>query len=101
MSDRTASTTVTFKRPFALSGLGTLPAGTYELETIEERLPTVMTEGFRRVSTLLRLPSRTDGTTIVAEVAAIDFDEFAQARERDAASCPRDVAHLLEPGART
>jgi hypothetical protein len=88
MPERITRTMVTFRRPFALSGLGALPAGTYELETVEEPLPTLMTEGFRRVSTQLRLPARTAGGSIVAEVAVVDFDEFSRARAQDAESFP-------------
>jgi hypothetical protein len=83
MTMRTAHTSVTFTKPFALSELGTLPAGTYTVETVEELLPTLMTQAFHRVSTFLHMPRRTDGSAIVAEVASIDFHEFAEAHMKD------------------
>jgi hypothetical protein len=89
MMTRTISKTVTFARPFALSGLdGVRPAGTYAVETDEELIPSLSLTAYRRTATWLRLPGRRAGaelSTGFSEVVAIDPVELDAALARDAA----------------
>jgi hypothetical protein len=58
MPVRTTETTVTFKRPFTLPELERpQPAGTYRVVTDEEEISGLSFLAFRRVATMLRLPS--------------------------------------------
>jgi hypothetical protein len=64
MSVRTSHKTVTFTRPFSLSALDKVQgAGTYTVETHEELLPGVSFPAWRRIATLLFLPSRPGGAS--------------------------------------
>jgi hypothetical protein len=79
MDSRTTSKLVTFRRPFALSGLdGVQPPGTYTVRTEEEMLDTLSFVGWRRI-----------GCTIVlhrggaVEYAAIDPQDLSEALMRD------------------
>jgi hypothetical protein len=55
---RTSGRTVTFTRPFKLTGIdGMQPPGTYTVETDEERLPTGRQAADRRTGTWITLPS--------------------------------------------
>ena len=86
MNARTSRKTVTFTRPFALSGIdGVQPAGTYAVETDEELLPGLSFPAYRRVATLIFLPSRRCGP-VMEEVVEIDPLELQAAQERDAAN---------------
>ena len=69
MTVRTSRKSVTFTRPFSLSGLDELqPAGTYTVETDEELLPGLSFPAYRHVATLILLRSR-GGGPLVEEVA--------------------------------
>ena len=58
MANRIRVKAVTFERPFELKNFdGELPAGEYQVETEEEPLKGVAFAGFRRIRTLLHLPS--------------------------------------------
>jgi hypothetical protein len=61
-----------------------LPAGTYRVETDEELVQGVSFPVYRRVATVIFLPSRSAGATWIH---AIDIDplELEAAQERDAA----------------
>ena len=84
MTVRTSRKTVTFTRPFSLSGIGQVqPAGTYTVETDEELLPGLSFPAYQRVATLMVLRSR-GGGPVVEEVASIDPLELHAAQERDA-----------------
>lgn len=84
MSVRTSSKSVTFTRPFFLSGIGEVqPAGTYMVETDEELLAGVSFPAYRRVATLIFLPSR-PGRAVREQIADIDPLELQAAQERDA-----------------
>jgi hypothetical protein len=83
MTIRTSTKTVTFTRPFALSGVeGAQPAGIYTVETSEELLRTSFA-AFRKISTLIRLPAR-PGSTVSAQVVETDAAEVSAALARDA-----------------
>lgn len=88
MMSRTITKTVTFGRPFALSGLeGVQPAGTYTVETDEELISSLSFTAYRRTATWLRLPGWREGTEPSAglsEVVAIDPVELERALASDA-----------------
>ena len=83
MSVRTTETTVTFRRPFILPELeGLQPAGTYRLVTDEEEISGLSFLAFRRVGTMLRLPSlATSGRP--EQMISIDADDLAAALTAD------------------
>ena len=84
MTVRTSPKTVTFTRPFSLSGIDEVqPAGSYTVETDEEELPGVSFPANRRIATLILLRSRRSGR-IIEEVISIDPLELQTAQERDA-----------------
>jgi hypothetical protein len=83
MTIRTSTETVTFTRPFVLSGVeGVQPAGIYTVETNEELLRTSFA-AFREISTLIRLPAR-PGSTVSAQVVDTEAAEVSAALARDA-----------------
>jgi hypothetical protein len=85
MTVRTSHRTVAFTRPFSLSALDQVqPAGTYTVETHEELLPGVSFPAWRRIATLLFLPSRPGGA-FVEQMVDIDPLELEAAQQRDAA----------------
>lgn len=84
MTVRTSRKPVTFTRPFSLRGIDELqPAGTYTVETDEELLPGVSFPAWRRVATMILLPSR-PGRAVREQVANIDPLELQAALEEDA-----------------
>ena len=83
MTVHTSRKTVTFARPFSLSGIKVQPAGTYTVETDEELLPGLSFPAYRRIATLIFLRSR-GGGPIVEQVANIDPLELQAVQERDA-----------------
>jgi hypothetical protein len=85
MTMRTSHKTVTFTRPFSLSAIDEVqPAGTYTVETDEELLQGVSFPAYRRIATLIFLPSRPGGA-FVEQVVNIDPQEL-EAAQRDVAS---------------
>ena len=95
MSVRTSRKTVTFNRPFSLSGIDEVqPAGTYTVETDEELLTGVSFPAYRRVATLIFLPSR-PGRAIREQVVTIDPLELQAAQDRDATESRRRADHGL------
>ena len=81
---RTSHKTVTFTQPFALSGIDEVQAaGTYTVETNEEPLQGVSFPAYRRMETLIFLPSR-PGRALVERVVNIDPLELEAAQKRDA-----------------
>jgi hypothetical protein len=86
MTVRTSQRTVTFIRPFSLSGLDEAhPAGTYTVQTHEEAVPGLSFLAWRRTGTRIFLPSRPGGA-FVEQLVDIDPLELEAAQERDAAS---------------
>ena len=84
MTMRTTSRTVTFSRPFVLSGIvEQQPAGSYTVETDEELIGNAPTTAYRRISTLIRLPGL-PGSLVLEQVVDIDAAELAAALARDA-----------------
>jgi hypothetical protein len=84
MTVRTSRKTVTFTRPFSLSGIDDVqPAGSYTVETDDELLPGLSFPAYRRIATLILLRSRRGGR-VIKEVISIDPLELQAAQERDA-----------------
>jgi hypothetical protein len=80
MTIRTTRTAVTFIAPFRLKGVGeTLPPGRYEVETDEEAVEGQGHTAFRRVATLLYVP-----TASGMRMCTVDGDELARAVAADA-----------------
>lgn len=81
MKTRSNETTVTFRKPFALAGLGeVLPAGTFSVEIDEELIEGVPYLAYRRLSTLLRPQS---GQGHPTRATSVDPDELEAALARD------------------
>ena len=75
MTTRTTRSTVTFAAPVKLQGVGEeLPAGTYQVETDEEAMEVGDRTAFRRVATLLYIP-----TPSGMRMCTVDGDELARA----------------------
>jgi hypothetical protein len=82
---RTTHQTVTFTRPFSLSGLdGAQPAGAYTVEADDELLQTLSFPAHRRLETRIRLPGDGSGAGF-EQVACVDPAELDEALARDAA----------------
>jgi hypothetical protein len=70
MTVRTSHKTVTFMRPFSLTGIDEVQAaGSYTVETSEELLQAVSFPAYRRIETLIFLPSRPGGAFVELEAA--------------------------------
>ena len=83
MTERTTRKTVTFTRPFSLSGIDEVQgAGTYTVETSEELLQGVSFPAYRRIETVIFLPARRG--VFVDRVVKIDPLELEAAERRDA-----------------
>jgi len=81
MATRTISRTVAFTRPFVLKGFPELlPAGDYVVDTEEEELDSVLVQGWRRLSTTMRV--RAGGAV---ETRSIDPAALRDALSRDGA----------------
>ncbi|MFE0753469.1 hypothetical protein ACFW16_05940 [Inquilinus sp. NPDC058860] len=86
MTLRTSSRTVTFVRPFTLSGIdGPQPPGTYTVETDEEQVDGSSPPVHRRIATMIRLPGR-PGSGELVQVVTVDPEELSAALLRDGAS---------------
>jgi hypothetical protein len=81
---RTSHKTVTFTRPFSLKGIEQVQsAGNYTVETHEDFLPSLSVPAWRRIATLIFLPSRPGGA-FVEQVVNVDPLELEAAQEKDA-----------------
>jgi len=79
MATRTTTKKVVFHRPFVLSGIAAVqPAGTYQVDTVEERLDTMSVPAWRRIAT--NMPFDHGGTT---QYVPIDPNELHEALIRD------------------
>lgn len=88
MSTRTTNTTVTFTRPFSLSGFdGEQPAGSYSVETDEELLDTTSLPAYRRMATMMQLKA-SSGRSGFLQVAVVDPSELKAALAADSARDP-------------
>jgi hypothetical protein len=81
---RCTSVDVTFAHPFSLPGVeGTVPAGTYRIDTDEEPIDGLSFLAWRRLATFIRIPVRRSGTV---ESFLIDPKSLAAAVARDGAA---------------
>ncbi|MDQ4062202.1 MAG: hypothetical protein M3145_14055 [Pseudomonadota bacterium] len=85
MPTRTSRKTVTFARPFSLGGIdGVLPAGSYTVDTDEELIEGLSFLSYRRISTVIFLPSLSRRSSFV-EAVDIDPADLEAAQRKDAA----------------
>jgi hypothetical protein len=83
---RTSKKTVTFTRPFNLSGFdGEQPAGSYSVETDEELVEGVSFPAYRRMATMMQLETGARAAGGVLQVAVIDPKELEAALAVDSA----------------
>jgi hypothetical protein len=86
MTVRTILKTITFTRPFSISGIDEVqPPGNYLVETEEELLPDLSFRAFRRRATLIWLRSQ-PGEPIREQAVEIDPLELQAAQERDSSA---------------
>jgi hypothetical protein len=86
MTSRTIKKTVTFKRPFNLSGFdGEQPAGSYSVETDEELVEGVSFPAYRRMATMMQLETNAGAARGAVQVAVIDPKELEAALAVDSA----------------
>jgi hypothetical protein len=83
MTIRTTRKTVTFRRPFSLSAIDEVqPSGTYTVDTDEELIDGLSFLAYRRVATLLHLPS-TSSRVGVTELVTVNPSELEAALKTD------------------
>ncbi|RXT48856.1 hypothetical protein [Bradyrhizobium betae] len=84
MTIRSRHETVTFKHPFHLRGIARqLPAGAYEVVTDEEMIEELSFPVWRRVATLITVPSESlRGATERLAIGSVDLAD-AQAADRE------------------
>jgi hypothetical protein len=83
MVTRTTRKTITFRRPFSLSAIDEVqPSGTYTVDTDEELIDGLSFLAYRRVATLLHLPS-TSSKVGVTEIVTVNPVELEAALNRD------------------
>lgn len=88
MTMRTNRKTVTFRRPFSLSGMDAVqPAGTYTVETTEELLESVSFPAWRRTATVILLRPQA-GTAGHGQDLDIDPLELQAVQDSDALDLP-------------
>lgn len=88
METRTTQSTVTFGRPFQLTGMDSIaPAGVYKLDVEEERLDTLSFESWRRTAVILQVAHAgiTEYVTLAPEV-------LREALQRDGDLSPNPAA---------
>jgi hypothetical protein len=82
MTIRTTRTTVTFRRPFSLTGTDRIvPAGSYPVVTDEELIDGLSFLAYRRVLTAIYLPVAGHGSSI--EMLVVDPQDLDAAQDRD------------------
>lgn len=86
MTIRTSTKTVTFRRPFWLKGVDRLlPPADYRVVTDEELIEGISFPVYRRVSTMMFVPSPSRHASLV-EMVTIDPADLQAAQEKDAAA---------------
>lgn len=90
MTMRTSQKTVTFRRPFSLSGIEDVqPAGTYTVEINEELIEGLSFPSWRRTATVLLL--RQPGAAGIGRDVEIDPLELEAVQDSDALELPEVV----------
>lgn len=83
MTTRTTQTIAVFQHAFSLGGVdGDLPAGSYLIETEEERIDALSFVAYRRIATTITLPM-IGADSRKRQVVTIDPDDITAARARD------------------
>jgi hypothetical protein len=91
MTMRTSRKSVTFRRPFSLSGLDEMqPAGTYTVETNEELLESLSFPAWRRTATVILLRPQ-GGAAGIGQDVEIDPSELEAVEGSDALDLPDAV----------
>ncbi len=91
MTTRTSRKTVTFRKPFAVDGVGrTLPAGDYEIVTDEELIEGLSFPVYRRFATMMLVPTQSYSASI--EMLNVDPLSLAVAMERDTSAVKAGAA---------
>ena len=73
MTTRTTTKTISFARPFSLPGvIGPQPAGSYRVDTDEERIDGLSFEAYRRTATLIQRTS--SHSTVVLQVDPVELE---------------------------
>src|SRR5882724_4269404 len=86
MIARTLNKTVVFTKPFLLQGVDrTLPAGDYRVVTDEELIEGLSFPVYRRVSTMILVPTE---SRQAVEMLTVDPLDLQVAQDRDAAGAP-------------
>ena len=99
MTTRTHSKSVVFGQPFLLKGIDrVLPPGAYRVVTDEELIEGISFPVYRRVSTMMFVPSPSRHAASV-EMVTIDPADLQAAQEKDAAA--RQTPAAPEPGSET
>jgi hypothetical protein len=89
MTTRSRRETVTFKHSFEIKGIDrVLPPGAYEVITDEEMIEGLSFASFRRVATLIMVPTAPPRSSTM-EMISIGSVDLADAQRIDA-SAPRD-----------
>ncbi|KQT15879.1 MAG: hypothetical protein ACOY3N_07205 [Bradyrhizobium sp.] len=75
MTIRSRRETVTFKHPFHIRGIAReLPAGRYEVVTDEEMIDGLSFAAWRRVATMITVPSKdVQGATEIRAISSVDL----------------------------
>ena len=85
MTTRTTRKTVEFSHPFSLESIGRiLPAGSYEVMTDEELIEGLSFPVYRRVATMLLVPTQSCQGSV--EMLTVDPLSLAAAKDRDTAA---------------
>ena len=88
MATRTHRETVVFKQPFVLKGIERiLPSGDYLIVTDEELIEGLSFPVYRRVSTMIFVPTRSDHRSST-EMVIIEPSDLLAAQERDRQANP-------------
>ena len=86
MTARSRRETVHFKHPFRIKGIDRLlPAGDYEVITDEEMIEGLSFASFRRVATMIMVPSAAPRTSSM-EMISIGSVDLADAQRKDASA---------------
>jgi hypothetical protein len=83
MTGRSRRETVTFVHPFRINGIDRiLPAGAYEVVTDEEMIEGLSFASFRRIATMIMVPSGSHSSTM--EMISINPIDLSDAQRADA-----------------
>ena len=89
MTIRSRRETITFQHPFRIKGIDrSLPAGDYEVITDEEMIEGLSFPAYRRVATMIMVPSASSRSSAM-EMISIGSVDLSDAQRIDA-SAPRD-----------